>query len=258
MNEKVVSLLRGARTVLQAAAEPVDWTARMLNNKRGYPPLRIRQKVGGLNDFEGSGAEYMAYLKLLCELKPGMSVLDIGCGCGLMCLPVSENETLSEYIKPGSYCGMDTDKELIDWCEKNIKLSNGFFVHLDGAGLLLSLKETVDVVLCKSLFTHLFAHEAENYLKEIYRLLRSNGCCLSTWFLLDEKELKGRYTFEHYEGNFSTERYTNPRLAVAYDQEWLLGLLDELKLSCDVYYGSWRGTGGSLSFQDIIVLRRGE
>lgn len=259
MNERTISLLRTGRTALQTVVEPIDWTARVLNNKKGYPPLRVRQKVGGLNDFEGSGAEYIAYLKLLCGLKPGMNVLDIGCGCGLMCIPVNENSTLPEYIKPGSYCGMDTDGELINWCDKNVKLNNGFFIHLNGKHIP-GLEETVDVVLCKSLFTHLLIQETKGYLEEIKRLLRPGGHCLSTWFLIRENDTipQGRYTFKHasVNGHVYYERPSNRRLAVAYEEYLLLNLLKRLDFSIKVWYGSWHGTGGGLSFQDIIVLRK--
>lgn len=256
LDEKVIALLRTGRAVFQTVAEPVDWTARMLNNKHGYPPLRIRQKVGGLNDFEGSGAEYMAYLKLLCGLRPGMDVLDIGCGCGLMCLPVNENGTLPEYIQPGTYYGFDIDKRLLRWCSRNIKAKNAVFAT--GEPFTGYTESYFDVVLCKSLFTHLFTHEVEDYLKEIRRLLKPGGSCLSTWFLVRETmKLRGRYTFRYRDLFCWTERDTNPRLAIAYDGAYLFNLLKKLKFSYDVWYGSWRGTGGGLSFQDIIVLRKG-
>ena len=105
-NEKLITLLRGTRTVLQTLAEPIDWASRMLNNKHGYPPLRIRQLVGGLNDFEGSCGEYVAYLKLLCGLKEGDKLLDIGCGCGLITLDTTGAGSLLDYLgRTGIYVG---------------------------------------------------------------------------------------------------------------------------------------------------------
>ena len=256
LDENLISILRGIRTSLQVVAEPIDWAARFLNNKRGYPPLWLRQKVGDLNDFEGSGGEYIAYLKLLCGLKPGDELLDIGCGCGLMCLPLSENLVLPKYLK--SYVGMDTDKGLIDWCRENVKYGNCFFILLEDrdGGYLPAESNSFDVILAKSLFTHLLKEETENYLNEIKRLLRLGGRCLATFFLLNEVEPKGRYTFKFVSYPEAYERITGKRAAVAYDEKWLLGLLKRMGFSVDVYSGSWRGDGKGLSFQDIIILRR--
>lgn len=256
MNEKTITVLKGGRTALQFLAEPIDYLIRGMNYKKGYPPLRLRQMVGSLNDFEGSGGEYMAYLKLLCDLKSGDNVMDIGSGCGLMCLKVNENPTLPGYIKPGSYVGIDTNKTLVDWCNRYIKLTNGFFVTPPIKNRLPGLNETVDVILCKSLFTHLFKHEVESYLSEIRRLLKPKGRCLATFFLLNDKEYKGRYSFGYYEGDFSLERYSQPRAAVAYEEEWIQKTLEGFGFSHEVHYGSWRGDNKGLSFQDIIILRK--
>jgi len=258
MDERIIAVLRGVREGLQILYEPIDALTRLANYKKGYPPLYIRQKVGNLNDFEGSSGEYMAYLKLLCGLKPGMSVLDVGCGCGVMCIKVNENPTLPEYIYPGQYVGMDVDKELIEWCTKHLTRRNCRFYWLASAEdfRFKATRGRYDVVLCKSLFTHLFKHEVAAYLKEIRRLLKPGGKCLATFFLLNDMEPKGRYTFENWEGAFSLERCSNPRLAVAYEEKWVRSKLTELLFDYDVHYGSWRGGNKGLSFQDIIVLRR--
>lgn len=258
MNERLISILKETRTVLQILAEPVDSFARFLNCKKGYPPLWIRQKVGSLNDFEGSGGEYMAYLKLLCGLQPGMSVLDIGCGCGLMCLPINENGTLPEYIYPGKYIGIDTDKELIGWCTKHLTRENCHFYCLESPEdfKFKASHGTFDVVLCKSLFTHLLKDEIDAYLKEIRKFLNQEGRCLATFFLLNGKEPKGRYTFKHSRGCYSFERKSNPRAAIAYQEEWVRNKLIELLYFFDIHYGSWRGDNKGLSFQDAVIIRR--
>ena len=257
MNEKVIGILRTSRTALQIIVEPIDHLMRFINYKKGYPPLWIRQKVGSLNDFEGSGGEYMAYLKLLCGLKPGMSVMDIGSGCGLMCLKVNENPTLPEYIFPGSYVGIDIDKDLVDWCNKHIKLERGFFVTPPIEGKLPGLENTVDVILCKSLFTHLFPTEVIDYVAEIQRLLKPNGRCLMTFFLLADKRT-GRYGFEDWDGecHFSTNRKSNPRAAIGYKEMWIYDMLATGGFKYETHYGSWRGDNKGLSFQDMIVIRR--
>jgi len=255
MDEKAISLLRKVRTGLQVIAEPIDWAARILNNKWGYPPLWIRQKVGDLSDFEGSGGEYVAYLKLLCGLKPGDKLLDIGCGCGLVLLDTTGAGSLAKYLGPsGRYLGMDINEKLINWCKKNFGEKHWNCRFVEDMDKLYQYK--FDVVLCKSLFTHLLPSETDRYLDCIRDRTTPGGRCLSTWFLLNGREIKGRYKFRCKEDEVAYERMTNKKLAVAYDEKWLFNKLKKLGFGYDVWYGSWRGSSEGLSFQDIIVLRK--
>lgn len=257
MNEKAISILRNTRTALQMVYEPLDVLTRWVNYKEGYPPLWMRQKVGGLNDFEGSGGEYLAYLKLLCGLEPGMTILDIGCGCGLMCLPVNENGTLPEYLGPnGRYVGIDIDKTSIDWCTKHIRSKHPICQFTTSMWDLYEYK--FDVILAKSLFTHLYPYELIGYLTDIQHLFKPKGVCLATFFLLTDIEPIGKYTFKYSmgDGRWAVRRLTKPRLSVAYKESWIIPTIKEAGFSTEIHYGSWRGNKVGLSFQDIIILRR--
>jgi len=261
VNENIISILRGVRTVLQTVAEPVDWAARVLNNKKGYPPLRLRQQVGDLSDFEGSGGEYLAYLKLLCDLKPGDKVLDIGCGCGLITLDVAGAGGLLEYLgSDGRYVGIDVNEKLVRWCNKNIGSKYPIAQFSLPKPLARLFEYKFDVVLCKSLFTHLLLGEAKDYLRLIRGELAPGGRCLATFFLIRDidRKLEGRYKFRYpsCNGHVYYERDTNPKLAVAYDESLLASLLQKLGFSSEVWYGTWRDNRSGLSFQDIIIMRR--
>jgi len=251
--EAVYTTMRIGRNLLQRALEPLDLVARLLNNKHNYPPLHIRQLVGGLNDFEGSSAEYVAYLKLLCNLIPGDKLLDIGCGCGTILYDTTGAGSLLDYL--GEYWGWDVDDNMLSWCKDHLSRDNIKFSKVSGEVTILD-ESCIDVVLAKSLFTHLNVYETEAYLRIIHKLLRRDGRCLATFFLLNGKPAQGTFTFKHVHGCVSYQRESKPNLAVAYDQTWLLSLLKKLGFSVNVYYGAWRGGPTGLSFQDIIVMRK--
>jgi SAM-dependent methyltransferase len=234
---------------------------RVINSKANLPPLHLRQLVGSLYDFEGSIGEYTAYLKLLCKLRPGDRVLDLGCGCGTILYNTTGAGSLLDYLGPsGLYVGMDIDALAIEWCQRRAK-------HIPNCIFTTSLKNIpllqYDVVIAKSLFTHLLDKEAQEYLKLVHGYLRPGGACLSTWFLLNFRPLHGEFKFPYDLGpRMRVLRPSNPTRAVAYLEEWLLEDLHRIGFETEVLYGTWpgdtyyRGDNAGLSFQDIIVLRR--
>jgi ubiquinone/menaquinone biosynthesis C-methylase UbiE len=217
----------------------------------------------------------MTYLRLLVDLRPGESILDVGCGCGLMAL------YLKDYLaETGSYAGVDLHSPSINWCSKQIagRRQNFQFRLIDvkslayNAGGKLSADNftfpyepaSFDVILFKSVFTHLRPAEVENYLKETSRLLKADGRCLATFFLLNqEQELlaaEGRNTLKFSFGD-EQWRYVyehSPESACAYSESFILSLLQkhDLTLARPAYYGSWSGRENGLSFQDMVIIKR--
>jgi predicted O-methyltransferase YrrM len=86
----VLRALRLMRLAAYVALEPLDYVSRVINGKRDLPPLRLRRHVGPLRTFEASAAEFQTYLRLLVGLDRKESILDIGCGCGLMALALKD------------------------------------------------------------------------------------------------------------------------------------------------------------------------
>lgn len=43
---------------------------------------------------------------------------------------------------------------------------------------------TFDIILLKSVFTHIMPNKVDNYMKEISRMMKPSGKCLATLFLL--------------------------------------------------------------------------
>jgi hypothetical protein len=98
---------------------------------------------------------------------------------------------------------------------------------------------------------------------EIARLLKPNGRCLASFFLLNDKQAalaaqgenalqftwgddRWRYVYEH-----------SPESASAYDETYILELLRKhnLELRAPIYYGTWTGRKNGLSFQDLLQIQ---
>jgi SAM-dependent methyltransferase len=275
VTQKAINLLRSGRHLALLALSPLDYVSRLLNCKQDLPPLHLRRYVGPLNSFESSGAEFMDHLRLLAELRPEERVLDIGCGCGQMAL------RLEKYLdENGSYVGVDIHRPSIRWCQKNIghRRSNFQFAHIDVRNLAYNPNGThraetyqlpfdersFDLILLKSVFTHMRPTEVSNYLREVSRLLKSNGRCLATFFLLNEEQarlaLKGAndLEFKYGEGVWRYRLEQSPESAVAYDENYVMELLTQhgLALKQPVYYGRWTGRKDGLSYQDLLLLEK--
>ena len=218
----------------------------------------------------------MTYLQLLAGLQPEESLLDVGCGCGLMAL------FLKDYLdESGRYTGVDIHQPSINWCQINIgeRHANFRFAHIDVTSLAYNPKgvhrgedyslpfeeQAFDVVLLKSVFTHMRPLEVENYLGEVSRLLKSGGRCLVTFFLLNEEQARlaaeggQELQFNFGEGVWRYVYEHSPESAIAYEESYVRGVLRKcgLTLQEPIYYGRWSGRRDGLSFQDMLLLRKG-
>lgn len=271
----MIRALRLGRGLAFRSLSPFDYLWRAINGKGGLPPLHLRRYVGPLESFESSGAEFMAYLRVLCRLQPQERVLDIGCGCGQMALH------LLDYLGPeGTYTGVDIHKPSVAWCRRHIESRRPRFkfLYLDvksdaynPRGLHAAEEfrfpfedESFDLVLLKSVFTHLGPGEVDNYLGQVSRLLSKEGRCMVTFFLLNERQRElaaqglGRLDFAFGDDVCRYVYRNSPQSAVAYDESFLMELLDKhgLRLKQPVIYGRWSGRAEGLSFQDILLLER--
>jgi len=250
-----------------------DFVSRAVRGELRLPPWWLRDVGGG--DFRVAGQEFLHLFIELAGLQPEERVLDIGCGCGRIALP------LTGYLSQrGGYSGLDVVEEAIHWCQQHItpRYPNFQFLHTDlynkrynPTGCYLA-KEYVfpfedhsfDFIFLASVFTHLLPDDTKNYLEEVARLLNPvGGRVFITFFLLNQTQQsladQGLNTIDF---KFGTDPYqmrdaTIPESAVAYQEEYISELLVQsgLEMFGPIRYGTWSGRTGGLSHQDIILVQ---
>jgi ubiquinone/menaquinone biosynthesis C-methylase UbiE len=228
--------------------------------------------VGG--NFLKVAFEFLSHLVYRAGLQRTDKVLDVGCGTGRIAY------ALTYYLAQAArYEGFDIVHSLVEWAQEAIspRFPNFNFRKVDiynkfynPSGILQATdflfpydSESFDFVFLTSVFTHLQSREVCHYLDEIYRVLRSNGRCLCTCFLLNENSkhliAEGKSS-QHMIYELQECFTTNPEVpesAVGYKESLLLQWMIERGFSIQAkYYGAWCGRSEFTSYQDILVLQK--
>ncbi|MDM5238096.1 class I SAM-dependent methyltransferase [Bacillus cereus] len=237
------------------------------------PPPELVLYVGG--DFKKVGNEFIKHFIKIGGLKSNEKVLDVGCGVGRMAVPL-----MSYLTDDGAYYGFDLFKEGITWCQNNIAtMRNNFhFEHVDIYNHFYNPegKEdasqykfpyedgTFDFIFLTSVFTHLLPKELEHYVSEIVRVLKKDGRCFITFFLINPESSyylnAGLSTlgFYHPIENCYVVNKDIPNFAVAYPETDICTLLNKygLELINKPHYGLWCGRHEYTSYQDIVLAKK--
>ena len=237
---------------------------------RELPPHRLRSV--GMGDFRSIGENMVRRFTELGGLTADQDVLDIGCGTGRMAIP------LTAYLNPdGSYRGLDIRPKTIEWCRRNItpthpnfqfdcaELRNTLYARR-GAGDPAEFRlpygdSSFDFVFACSLFTHMTPPGARNYVREIARVLRPNGTCFTTWYVLNDETRKGAarnlgiLRFDVDRGDYAVDSARVPEAALAYREPALRQMFVDagLALRDPIHFGSWSGAADARTAQDVVI-----
>ncbi len=254
---------------------PVDLGDSFKGNRNPMVPPRGRIFIGS-GDFIQIGNSIRDQLVELGGLMPHHRVLDVGCGMGRVAVP------LTSYLdEKGSYEGFDIVGSAIKWCRKRIssRFPRFRFTHIELKNELYNLRtskkardfefpyhnEEFDLVFLTSVFTHMVLADVDNYLQQIYRVLKPGGVCFATFFIMNEdtREFLKRSGKKMFETKLDNHYLFHARVKeanVAYDESYLTTQMIGSKGFTieQIRYGFWPGRPKTSlnNYQDIYVFRK--
>ena len=232
--------------IFKAVVDSFDFIPRLMYKEFStIPPNHLRIRVGVGNRIFANQVIYLtgpkdfwmhAFHAGLCRLDS--TIVDIGCGCGRYAHPLRDYRFKSEKFS-GKYVGIDIDQEMIDWCRLHYDRERFTFhrsnhsskayrgVSNGNSHYRLPMQdESADFVFSTSLFTHLLEEQLTNYCHESFRILKPGGHMAMACFSLDHPPptYGDRHSFGHRIANARVESMEVPEAAVAYREDFLLGV----------------------------------
>jgi SAM-dependent methyltransferase len=206
-------------------------------------------------------------------LRPEQDVLDLGSGVGRVAIG------LTGWLQ-GRYEGLDVVRRGVRWCQRAItprypnfhfQVADVYNRHYNPVGRFSASEyrlpfddRSFDFVVLTSVFTHLLPADRDNYISEIARVLRPEGRCLATFFLLDDETRRrlgrggGSFDFRFQGPGYWTTNQRIPEVAVAYEEADVREKLEGngLRVS-ELRYGVWSGRDDGVGWQDVVLAERG-
>ena len=249
--------------------------------RRNHPKDRLVPPKAMLYDGSASPEEFVAlgdgFLQAIlltrAQLQPTAAVLDVGCGNGAVARP------LTTYLQPpGRYEGIDVSAASIAWLQHHYAAYPHFrFTHANVSNQLYNAQgaatpgeyrlpfadQSFDLVLLKSVFTHMLPADLLPYMREIARVLRIGGRSVITYFLLNdeardciERGLDAYGLKSEYPGD-PLCRIANPAMPeflVAHDERRIREYYAETGCRVvHVEFGNWSGRISPLGHQDLMI-----
>jgi len=262
----IAGALRLARTAAYRAASPVAALWRRAAGKPALPPLWLRRHTGAVGQFEPAARDTAAFLDRLGLVASGHRVLDVGCGAGAL-VP----ELARRLGGDGRYVGFDVHEPSIRWCRRfyggdprlRFELAPVASAYGTRSGPPASTYRfpaedgSCDLVLAKSVFTHLLPDDAAHYLAETRRVLRPGRAAVVTAFLFDPEAdgpARAAFPFADASGSLRWRLRSRPTAAVAYAKPRFDALLERAGLRLQWLSPGYYPGRARLDGQDTLLL----
>lgn len=263
------------RSVARKAAR--IWKAMRRAKVLGVPAVAI---VGG-GDPELIADSVVRQIGREIPLREGLSVLDVGCGCGRIAVALRPH-----LGRTGRYLGVDIVPGLIRFARWQItrRFWRFRFVLRDqvnpsykpfiaerrpkrrGVRLIREIcpDRSIDLAIAVSLFTHLEFEPARAMLGEIALALKPEGRAFLTFFVVDDEvrasQVRGEAQFAFRstgpDGRTLVENTERPTDVAGYGRETLEALFAETGLEIErMIRGSWSGLSFAEALEDALVIR---
>jgi SAM-dependent methyltransferase len=237
------------------------------------PSRELIDSVGG-GDYKALGNQWFRHFTTIGGLKPDHRVLDVGCGCGRIAVP------LLEYISGnGGYWGFDITRAGIRWCERRIasRRPNFHFTladiynknyHPEGRIQPVEYRFPYadgffDFIFLTSVFTHMQAPEMNRYLSEIARVMKSGARCMMSFFLMNPEvrnlpQDKAIIDFKFKLKDCYSSREDIPEAAIAFDEGYVRDRFSArgLRIIEPIHFGCWCGRKQFVDYQDIVLATK--
>jgi len=187
--------------------------------------------------------------------------------------------SLTQFLSPaGRYEGVDVNARTIAWLQDRYQPYPGFhFTHADvrdkvynsggaqqGAQYRFPFPDnTFDLVLLKSVFTHMLPADVTTYTSEISRVLKKGGRAVVTYFLLNAESR--RFVDQNLDVHGLKFEYggdplcrvadpEHPERVVAHDEQRIRDGYGQVGCTLqEIAFGNWCGRPSLLGHQDLII-----
>jgi ubiquinone/menaquinone biosynthesis C-methylase UbiE len=261
------------------ALDPIDLMVRIPKGLGHLPIYSIRVRSNGITKQFG-GRYFAKYGKVISNilqekafLNHNSNVLEIGCGCGRIAV------ALAEILDEGNYTGIDIEKVALSACKTSNRLIDKKFkfdfmdiynreYNPEGKYLASHFDfpfkdENFDIIFLISVFTHMVPDDISNYIKEICRMVKRNGFCMFSAFLMDYGTMTHGLSFPFHDGECHFYNQIMPEISVGYYSSFFINEFAKhgMSLACGPSIGSWRNDPyikpSSEFSQDILLFTRG-